>query len=231
MRTTGGGGLVAKSCPTFATPGTVAHQAPLSMGFSSQEYWSGLHFLLQGTFPTQGWNLGSPAGGFFTTEWPVHTSFPDSSVGTESAYSQCRRPRFDSWVRTICWRGDGLPIPVFLGFACGSAGKESTCNAGALSSVPGLGLIPWRGDRLPAPVLWPGESHGVQSMGSQRAGNNGVTFTFFSQHILPGGSGGGRRGCSRDDSQTSDWGCWKPKIQLIEKEFRRESWWGVEVRW
>ena len=39
-----------------ATPGTVAHQAPLSMGFSRQEYWSGLHFLLQGIFPTQGLN-------------------------------------------------------------------------------------------------------------------------------------------------------------------------------
>jgi len=36
------GGLVAKSCPTLATPWTVAFQAPLSMGFSRQEYWSGL---------------------------------------------------------------------------------------------------------------------------------------------------------------------------------------------
>ena len=37
-------GLVAKSCPTLATPWTVAHQVPLSMGFSRQEYWSGLPF-------------------------------------------------------------------------------------------------------------------------------------------------------------------------------------------
>ena len=40
----------------FVTPWTVAHQAPLSMGFSRQEYWSGLPFLLQGIFPTQGSN-------------------------------------------------------------------------------------------------------------------------------------------------------------------------------
>ena len=33
--------LVAKLCPTLATPWTVAYQAPLSMGFSRQEYWSG----------------------------------------------------------------------------------------------------------------------------------------------------------------------------------------------
>ena len=40
----GGYGLVAKSCPTLATPWTVACKAPLSMGFSRQEYWSGLPF-------------------------------------------------------------------------------------------------------------------------------------------------------------------------------------------
>ena len=37
-------GLVAKSCPTLATPWTVACQAPLSMGFSRRENWSGLPF-------------------------------------------------------------------------------------------------------------------------------------------------------------------------------------------
>ena len=36
-----GGGLVAKSCLTLTTLWTVAHQAPLSVGFPRQEYWSG----------------------------------------------------------------------------------------------------------------------------------------------------------------------------------------------
>ena len=36
--------VVAKSCLTLATPWTVAYQAPLSMGFSRQEYWTGLPF-------------------------------------------------------------------------------------------------------------------------------------------------------------------------------------------
>ena len=40
----GGGGSIAKSCLTLATAWTVARQAPLSMGFSRQEYWSGLPF-------------------------------------------------------------------------------------------------------------------------------------------------------------------------------------------
>ena len=39
-----GGGLVVNSCLTLVTPWTVAGQAPLSMGFSGQEYWSGLPF-------------------------------------------------------------------------------------------------------------------------------------------------------------------------------------------
>ena len=40
----GGGGLLAKSCLTLATPWTIAGQAPLPIGFSRQEYWSGLPF-------------------------------------------------------------------------------------------------------------------------------------------------------------------------------------------
>ena len=42
-----------KSCLTLATPWSVACQAPLSVGFSRQEYWDGLPFLLRGIFPTQ----------------------------------------------------------------------------------------------------------------------------------------------------------------------------------
>ena len=42
-------------------------------------------------------------------------------------------------VGKICCRRDRLPTPVFLGFPCGSAGKESACNAGDLGSIPGLG--------------------------------------------------------------------------------------------
>ena len=56
----------------FVTLWTVAHQAPLSMGFYRQEYWSRLHFLLQGIFLTQGLNphLLCFAGGFFT-HWAI----------------------------------------------------------------------------------------------------------------------------------------------------------------
>ena len=56
----------------FVTPWTVAHQDPLSMGFSRQEYWSRLPFPSPGDLPDAGiehMSLMSPAlaGGFFTT--------------------------------------------------------------------------------------------------------------------------------------------------------------------
>ena len=52
----------------FGTPWTVAHQAPLSVGFSRQEYWSGLPFPTPGDLPSPEIEPESPAlaGRFFT---------------------------------------------------------------------------------------------------------------------------------------------------------------------
>ena len=44
---------------------------------------------------------------------------------------------------------DRLPTPVFLGFPCGSAGKESVCNVGDLGLIPGLGRSPGEGKGCP----------------------------------------------------------------------------------
>ena len=55
----GGGGLVAKSCLTLVISRAVAHQAPLSMGFPRQEYWSKLLFPSPGDFPDPGIKLAS----------------------------------------------------------------------------------------------------------------------------------------------------------------------------
>ena len=62
------------------TPWTVAYQAPLSMEFSRQEYWSGLPFPPPGDLPNPGIELASfaLAGGFFTTA-PLRK--PISSIG------------------------------------------------------------------------------------------------------------------------------------------------------
>ena len=56
----------------FVTPWTAAYQAPPSMGFSRQEYWSGLPSPSPGDLPDPGIEPTSLAlaGGFFTTEPP-----------------------------------------------------------------------------------------------------------------------------------------------------------------
>ena len=68
----------------FATPWTVAHQTPLSMGFSRQEHWSGLPCPPPGDIPGPGITLTSPAspelgGGFFLLVW-CHNQFPDATL-------------------------------------------------------------------------------------------------------------------------------------------------------
>jgi len=72
-------------------------------------------------------------------------------------------------VGKICWRRDRLPTLVFLGFPCGSAGKESTCNAGDLGSIPGLGRSLGEGKGYPLQYT---HSRTIQSMGSQRMGHD-----------------------------------------------------------
>ena len=54
-------GLFGRSCPTLCDHMTVAHQAPLSLGFPGQEYWSGLPFPFPGDLPDPGMELGSLA--------------------------------------------------------------------------------------------------------------------------------------------------------------------------
>ena len=56
----GGGDLVSKSCPTLETAWTVTCQAPLSMEFSRQEYWTGFPFSSLGHLPDPGLEPMSP---------------------------------------------------------------------------------------------------------------------------------------------------------------------------
>ena len=67
----------------FVTPWTVAYRAPPSMGFSRQEYWSGLPFLSLGDLPNPGVKLRSPAKQY-TYHWatmrPFKTEQPDKRL-------------------------------------------------------------------------------------------------------------------------------------------------------
>ena len=69
--------LVAQPCPTLATPYTVACQAPLSMGFSRPEYWSGLPFPSAGDLPDPGiepTSLALQSDSLPTELWRKHTT-------------------------------------------------------------------------------------------------------------------------------------------------------------
>ena len=68
--------LCAQSCPTLATPWSITCQAPLFMGFPTQEYWSGLPSPPPGNLPNPGIGPMSPA----SLHWQAHhrklTQFP-----------------------------------------------------------------------------------------------------------------------------------------------------------
>ena len=74
---------------SFATPWTVAHKVPFSMGFPRQEYWSGLPFPSAGDLPDPGIEPQSPAlaGRFFTIEPPGKPTFYYSV--TKSSLTLC----------------------------------------------------------------------------------------------------------------------------------------------
>ena len=66
-------------------------------------------------------------------------------------------------------------VVICISKAGGSDGKESACNAGNPSSIPGLGRSP--GKRNGNPLQYSGEFHG-QTRGSQRVGHNRETIAF-----------------------------------------------------
>ena len=74
----------------------------------------------------------------------------------------------NGWASLVAQLVKNLPAmqetPVqFLGFSCGSAGKESACNVEDLGLIPGLGRSLGEGKGLPTPVSWPREFHGLYS--------------------------------------------------------------------
>ena len=70
----------------------------------------------------------------------------------------------DSWVRKIPWRKNRLPITVFLGFSSATDGKDSACNVGDLSSIPGLERSPGGGHGNPLQYSCLGNPHGQRSL-------------------------------------------------------------------
>jgi len=135
----------------FATPWTAASQAPLSMEFSWQEYWSELPMPTPGDLPDPGikcLSLASPAlaGRFFTTEPPEKPMFIISSI----------------FIIAYFFLRSSIHI-CFHMFPAGSDGKVCL-QCGRLGLNPWVGKIPWRRKWQPTLVFLPGKSHGWRSL-------------------------------------------------------------------
>ena len=126
------------SCSVVSDPlrpqGMVAPQAPPSMGFSRQEYWSGLLFPSPGNIPDPGIGPRSPAlqadalpyelkgleavklQSYINSCLREPWSFPRGASHKETAcqFRRHKRHRLDPWVGKIPWRRAWQPIPVFL---------------------------------------------------------------------------------------------------------------------
>ena len=106
----------------FVTPWTIACQAPLAMGFSRQEYWSGQPFPSPGDLPDPGIQ-------------PVSPALQAKSLLSELPGKPIR----------LC----PPLIELTTGFLGGSDGKASACNVGDPGSIPGSGRSPGEGNGNP----------------------------------------------------------------------------------
>ena len=105
----------------------------------------------------------------------LNQGFPYSSVGKESA---CNAG--DPGLIPVSGRsaGGGIGYPLQYSWVSLMAQLVKNLHAMWETWVQFLGgKISWRRESLPTPVFWPGEFH-IQSMGSERVGQDRVTFTF-----------------------------------------------------
>ena len=95
-----------------------------------------------------------------------------------------------------------------MGFPCGLAGKESSCNVGDQGSIPGDWEDPL--EKGNAPVFWPGEFHGLYSPGGRKESD---TTERLSLHF--------RQGCT-DMPAVQAWSLLPGKAYIL-KEVARDS--------
>ena len=132
----------------FVTAWTIARQAPLSRGFSRQDYWSGLPRPPPGDLPNPGIKSRSPKLQMdsLPAELPGKPQHPpyihltiNSSVYVQAERRYCRsRPpnKANIAIKSVTW--------IFF-----FPGAYNSCNAGDLGSIPGLGRSPEQGNGSP----------------------------------------------------------------------------------
>ena len=105
---------IAQSGPALATSWTVALQAPPSMGFSRQEYWSGLPFPSPGDLPNPGMDLASPAlAGRILYHWTTREALRVKWARQVKKTYSADKPA-DRWASLKKGRDHVLPPPAFI---------------------------------------------------------------------------------------------------------------------
>ena len=112
-----------------ATPETAAHQAPLSLGFSRQEHWSGCHFLLQCMKVKSESEVAQSRVLLLGTPWTAAHQAPPSMGFSRQEY----------------WSGLPLPSPTY---------EETGAKPGCWEQKQGTVHIPFT-PITPEPPLWP----------------------------------------------------------------------------
>ena len=160
---------VTQSCPTqseVTTPWTIAYQAPSSVGFSRQEYWSGLPFPSPGDLPDPGIEPRSPAleADALTSEPPgkpnwssqgdinFHPVIQDVHKGASMGGGGARSGLVgrNQHLSAVCiYSRWSKYVGQNMASLMGSAGKESSCNAGDPGLIPELGRFAGEGIGYP----------------------------------------------------------------------------------
>ena len=126
----------------FATPWTVAHQAPLSMGFSRQEYWSGLPFPSSRELPDPGMEPASCVS--CTARWVLYHHHHLGCAGTygrdtnkETHFGMGRPQAIHNWTQSPHPRCETSDGPVYRGWVImpTSLGLRVGCLVLALALV------------------------------------------------------------------------------------------------
>ena len=135
------------------------------------------------------------------------------------------------------WRKDRLPIPVFLGFPGGLAGKESTCNLGDLGLITGLERSPGEGNGYPLQYLGMESSMECIVHGVAKSQTWLVTFTSLQYENMGflGGSDSKESVCNAGNLDSipgwerspGEWNGNPLQYSCLENSMNRGAWWAT----
>ena len=132
----------------FATPWTSAYQAPLSMQFSRQEYWSGV------PLPSPGKPIG----------WVINGSSYGHCFDADNTAAALYALVLNVKVKVLWMKEQNKICLTYIKWA--SLVAQLVKNPPAMRETrfsSWVGKIPWERERLPTPIFWPGEFHGLNS--------------------------------------------------------------------